>query len=219
MPSGGADTPYGSAGRVYPGPRDEGDVPATSGDATLAGPAGLPAAPAGDGTGHAAGDAADGQPAGRHDAGRHGRPSRAPRFTRAAWRELLRAEGRAMVLLLGGGLLVAALWRLLAPEVADAGNPLESAAAVDGTLTFLGVLAGVVTAAAVLLWPGSLPTRRTLVVLAFALIASVLSWQVGDLLGQPELRANGVALVWPIITAGGLFAGSLLPVLSRRLEP
>jgi hypothetical protein len=177
-----------------------------------AGPVGAPldAPEAGDGAG---------TPAGRHDAGRHGRPSRPLRSVAGeGWRGLLRAEGRAIVLLLGGGLLVAAAWRLLAPGVADTGNPLESAAAVDGTLAVLGVFAGVATAASVLLWPGPLPTRRTLVVLVFSLIASLLSWQVGDLLGEPELRANGVALVWPIITAGGLFAGSLLPVLSRRLE-
>jgi hypothetical protein len=204
MPSGGADAPYGSAGRVYPGPRDEDGVPAPV-DATA------PAA-ADDGAGPGAGS-----PAGRHDAGRHGRLPLAP-AAGEGWRGLLRAEGRAVALLLGAGLLVAAAWRLLAPEVADAGNPLESAAAVDGTLALLGVFAGVATAASVLLWPGSLPARRTIVVLVFSVIASVLSWQLGDLLGEPELRANGVALVWPIITAGGLFAGSLLPVLSRRLE-
>ena len=214
MPSGGADAPYGSAGRVYPGPRDEDGVPAPV-DATV------PAA-ADDGAGSGAGSSAGspaGSSAGRHDAGRHGRPSRP--LTAAAgegWRGLLRAEGRAVVLLLGGGLLVAAAWRLLAPEVAAAGNPLESAAAVDGTLALLGVFAGVATAASVLLWPGPLPARRTIVVLVFSVIASLVSWQLGDLLGEPELRADGVALVWPIITAGGLFAGALLPVLSRRLE-
>ena len=145
-------------------------------------------------------------------------PRRARPSVRVVAGNLLRAEGRVIVLLLGGGLLVAALWRLAAPEVADAGNPLEGPAAVDGTLALLGVLAGVVTAASVLLWPGSLPARRTLVVMIGSVVASVLSWQVGDLLGEPQLRANGVCLIWPIIASAGLFAGALLPGLSRRLD-
>lgn len=216
MPSGGADAPYGSAGRVDPAPPPvEPAVPGAT-DAAPTGPAAgwpgaggeplpeFPGAPVGDG------------------AVRHGRPHRPHRpaqaFLGSGWRELLRAEGPCMVALIGAGLLVAVLWRLLAPAVTDSGNPLESAAAVDGTLAALGFLAGVTTAAAVLRRPGPLPTRRTLVVLVFTLLASILSWQVGDLLGDPDLRAKGVALVWPIITAGGLFVGSLLPGVSRRLE-
>jgi hypothetical protein len=131
---------------------------------------------------------------------------------------LLRTEGRLMVMLVAGGLVVAALWRLLAPQVADSGNPLEAAAAVDGTLAMLGVVAGVVTAAGVLLWPGPSPVRRSIVAIVFSLLASAVSWQVGDLLGDPDLRATGAALVWPIITSAGLFAGALLPGTSRRLE-
>jgi hypothetical protein len=131
---------------------------------------------------------------------------------------LLRTEGRVMLLLVAAGVLVAALWRALAPTVADSGNALETAAAVDGTLAGLGLVFGVLTAAGVLLRPGSLPVRRTIVAIVFSIVAGVISWQLGDRLGTPHLRAHGVALIWPIITSGGLFVGSLLPGTSRHLE-
>ena len=136
-----------------------------------------------------------------------------------AWvARLLRAEGGVMLALVAGGVLVAAAWRALAPHVAGAGNALESDAAVDGTLAALSVVAGVVTAAAVLIRPGASPIRRTLVAIVFSVVAGVISWQVGDRMGTPPLRATGACLVWAIITSAGLFAGALLPVLSRRLE-
>jgi hypothetical protein len=148
----------------------------------------------------------------------HASPPRPRRSLGAALKDLLWSESRVMLLLVAGGVLAAALWRALAPEVADGGNALETDAAVDGTLAGLSVLAGVVTAAGVLLWPGRRPMRRTVVAVLFSLAAGLISWQVGDRLGTPHLRADGVALVWPIATSAGLFIGSLLPGTSRRLE-
>jgi hypothetical protein len=153
--------------------------------------------------------------------GRHGDTTGsklAAREAGAGFGRLIRGEWRPAVVLLATGLLVAAAWRAAAPSVARAGNPLEAAIAVDGTLAGFGVLAGVLTSTCVLLRPGRYPARRTLVVIGFSILGSVVSWQVGDLLGTPHLRARGVVLIWPIIAAGGLFAGSLLPGLSRRLE-
>lgn len=248
MPSAGSDVPYGSAGRVHAAvPGGSGDVPrgadATEGDADAAA---MPAAPSGSaapgisgGPGTPGGSGGPGVSpapadqtgpkhrtapavpaplptpplvdgvAGKHSAGPAPTPGKL---------DLVRSEWRVMVVLVAGGLLTAALWRMLTPRVADSGNPLEVDIAVDGTLAALGVVGGIVTAACVLLRPGYHPVRRALVAIVFSLVAGVASWQVGDLLGTPHLRAYGVALIWPIITSGGLFAGSLLPGLSRRLE-
>jgi hypothetical protein len=197
MPSGGADAPYGGAGRVDAGPRDAG----------------------GSGADAPSGPERDVTDVFRPTEAAHAVPQRPlGAALRDGLRGTLRAEARVVVLLLAGALVLAAAWRLLAPEVAGEGNQLEAAAAVDGTLALLGVVAGVVTAAAVLLWPGELPARRTVVVLVGTVLAGVLTWKVGDQLGTPALRAKGVVLVWPIIAAAGLFTGSLLPGLSRRLE-
>jgi len=153
--------------------------------------------------------------------GRHGDTTGsklAAREAGAGVARLLRGEWRPALCLVAAGLLVAAAWRAAAPSVADAGNPLEKDIAVDGTLAAIGVLAGILTSTCVLLRPGRYPARRTLVVIGFSVVASVVSWQVGDLLGTPHLRAYGIVLIWPIISSAGLFAGSLLPGLSRRLE-
>lgn len=203
MPSVGGDAPYGSAGR-----RDTGAWASPGGRHVADG--GLPARPEAD---------ADEPYAFRR--GRHGDTTGSKltaREIRAGFGRLVRGEWRPAVILLAAGLLVAAAWRAAAPSVAGAGNPLEKDVAVDGTLAAFGILAGAVTSACVLLRPGRYPARRTLIVVAFSVLASAVSWRVGDLLGTPHLRALGIVLIWPIVTSAGLFTGSLLPGLSRRLE-
>ena len=240
MPSAGGDAPYGGAGRLHDGPRGSDAGTPGSGMPGVSEPGG--------GTGRHAGPPADGAgtggAGGRHVAdggtglagGSTGVPGAeayafrkrrqgdtsgarlAAREARAGMVRVVRGEWPLAVALLAGGLLVASVWRTLGPSVAGAGNPLEADVAVDGTLAALGALAGVVTAACVLLRPGRYPPRRTLVAIGFSAVASVVSWQVGDLLGTPHLRASGIVLIWPMVTSAGLFAGSLLPGLSRRLE-
>jgi hypothetical protein len=232
MPSAGSDVPSGSAGRVHAAPPGgSGDDPSTDATEGDAGAAGVPPAPGAPGAPDASapspepsgprhrtapavptppgGTAVSDGVVGKHSAGPPPEPTKL---------DMLRSEWWLMVALVAGGLLTAALWRVLTPRVADSGNPLEADVAVDGTLAALGVVGGVVTAACVLLRPGFHPVRRALVAIVFSLVAGAVSWQVGDRLGTPHLRAEGVALVWPIITSAGLFAGSLLPGLSRRLE-
>jgi hypothetical protein len=215
MPSVGGDAPYGSAGRVHADPRDaDAGTPTSTGGRHVADVgSGLPGGPAG-------AEAAAAEPY-AFRRGRHGDTTGAgltAREVRGGLVRLARGEWRPAVSLLAAGLLVAAIWRAVSPSVADAGNPLEAGIAVDGTLAGLAVLAGALTSACVLLRPGRYPVRRTLVVVAFSVLAGVVSWQVGNLLGTPHLRAYGIVLIWPIITSAGLFAGSLLPGLSRRLE-
>jgi hypothetical protein len=227
LPGGPAGTGADDAGLPYAfrrGRRTTTGAETTGGstagaDTAAGGDAGLPYAYRGGGSPEP-GPAGDAVPL-AFRRGRHGDTTGAGltvREVRGGLGRLARGEWRPALALLAGGLLVAAVWRTLGPTVADRGNPLEADVAVDGTLAALGILAGVVTSALVLLLPGRYPVRRTLVVVAFSVLGSVVSWQVGDLLGTPHLRAYGIVLIWPIITSAGLFAGSLLPGLSRRLE-
>ena len=156
MPSAGSDVPYGGAGRVRAAaPGGSGDVPggATEGDAAATPGrrrtgAGSPST--GNRAPRRAGSPAHSAPlvdgvVGKHSAGPPPTPGRL---------DMIRSEWRVMVVLVVAGLLTAALWRVLTPRVADSGNPLEADIAVDGTLAALGVVAGIITSACVLLRPG-----------------------------------------------------------------
>jgi hypothetical protein len=48
-------------------------------------------------------------------------------------------------------------------------------------------------------------------------LGGLVSWQVGDQLGTPALRAVGAAFTWPVATSAVLWLGALLPVTSKRL--
>jgi hypothetical protein len=122
------------------------------------------------------------------------------------------------VLLVVAGLVLAGVWRLIVPVTVDLGDEQETQAAVDGTLALLQVAAGVLTGAAVLIWPGPRPARRTLLVLLASIVAGAVSWQLGDVLGTPALTAVGAAFVWPVAAAVTIFVGAMLPGTSRRLE-
>lgn len=146
-----------------------------------------------------------------------GAPPPAGRWTPRAGADERRLRRRLVAVLVLGGVLLGITWRLLAPEAAGAGNRLEQAAAVDGTLALLGLAVGVVVGVGVLLRPGPMPGGRSAAALLGSVVGALASWQVGDLVGEPPLRAPGAALVWPIVAAAVLFAGALLPGLSRRL--
>jgi hypothetical protein len=130
-----------------------------------------------------------------------------------------RRELLALIGLLVAGVLLAVVWRLLAPETAKLGDEQEAAAAVDGTLALFGVVAGVLTAAFFLFRPGPAPAVRAVTTIVGTMLGAVVSWKVGDLLGTPHLRATGAAFVWPAATAAALFVGALLPGTSNRLQP
>jgi hypothetical protein len=141
--------------------------------------------------------------------------ARPGRSVLAGWRrELLPLIG-----LLVFGVLLAVVWRLLAPHTAKLGDEQEANAAVDGTLVLLGLVAGGLTAAVALYWPGPDPLARIVTAIIGSLLGAVISWQLGDLLGTPHLRAIGAAFVWPMATAAVLFIGAALPVTSARLQP
>jgi hypothetical protein len=123
-----------------------------------------------------------------------------------------------LVVLVVAGVAMALLWRALTPSAARLGDEQEAAAAVDGSLALLGILAGALTAGFVLVWPGSAPGRRCLAAIGGSIVAGAISWQLGDLLGTPALRAVGAAFTWPVATSGGLFLGALLPWTSPRLN-
>jgi hypothetical protein len=132
---------------------------------------------------------------------------------RSGWRRQL---GPLLVLIVVG-VVLAFVWRVLTPYAADLGDEQESAAAVDGTLALLGVATGALTAAFVLLWPGRAPALRTVLVIVGSLIGAVVSWQLGDQLGTPALRATAAAFTWPVTTSSLIFLGALLPGTSGRL--
>jgi hypothetical protein len=122
------------------------------------------------------------------------------------------------VLLVTAGLVVAGVWRLLLPATTGLGDEQETQAAVDGTLALVQAVAGVLTAVAVLIRPGAKPALRTLVAIIGSAAAGAVSWQLGDVLGSPDLTAIGAAFIWPLATAVTIFLGAMLPFTSRRLN-
>jgi hypothetical protein len=114
---------------------------------------------------------------------------------------------------LGGGLGVGAVWVVLAPVVARWAGPVEDTAARDVTFGLLGVLAGLVTAGALLVWPGSRPALHAGLLLGAATGASLLAWGTGVLLGAQPLRAIALVVVWPLVAAAMTVVRSLVVVL------
>jgi len=111
------------------------------------------------------------------------------------------AEVRAAAVILAAGVLLGAVWALIAPALSHSADLGESRVAVDGVLGLLGVGAGVVTAIVLVLVPGPRPTLRLAVVLAAATVANVLAAVVGLRLGVQVLGAPGVAVLWPLVAA------------------
>lgn len=138
----------------------------------------------------------------------HPRPDR-----RSEWHRQL----GPLLALIVVGVVLAFVWRVLTPYAAELGDEQESAAAVDGALALLGVATGALTAGFVLRWPGRAPALRTVLVIVGSLIGAVVSWQLGDQLGTPALRAVAAAFTWPVTTSSLVFLGALLPGTSNRL--
>jgi len=133
----------------------------------------------------------------------------APRRVVPARWELLPA-----VVVLIAGVVLGACWALLGAVLVERSAPSgEARFAVDGTMALLGLVAGVLTAAALAARPGTRPALRTVLVVAASVAASGLAWGAGLLLGSPQLQAPGVLLVWPSVAALLLALGSLTVLL------
>ncbi len=133
-------------------------------------------------------------------------------------RKDVRSDAAVLLGLLIGGVLLAVVWRVIDPATAKLGDNEETAAAVDGTLALLGVLAGFLTGAFVVVRPGNRPLLRTLVAVAGSALAGLIAWKLGDVFGKPALRAEGSAFTWPVATCVAVFAGSLLPWSATTLN-
>jgi divalent metal cation (Fe/Co/Zn/Cd) transporter len=133
-------------------------------------------------------------------------------------RKHARGDVAVLTALLVGGVLVAVLWRVIDPATAKLGDSSETGAAVDGTLALLGILAGLLTGAFVILRPGSRPVLRTLVAIAGSAVAGLIAWKLGDVFGKPHLRADGAAFTWPVATSAAVFLGALMPWSATTLN-
>jgi hypothetical protein len=116
-------------------------------------------------------------------------------------RRVVLAEVRTAAAILAAGVLLGAVWALIAPAVSRSADLGESRVAADGLLALLGVGAGVVTAIVLVLVPGPRPPLRLAVVLAATTVANILAAVVGLRLGVQVLGAPGVALLWPLVAA------------------
>ncbi len=121
--------------------------------------------------------------------------------------------------LLVGGVGLALVWRSIDPQTLHLGDSDEVNAGTDGTLILLGPLAGILSAGFVLLRPGRMPLTRTVVAIVGSTLGALITWKVGDLIGDPNLRAVASTFVWPMSTSVFLFLGAMLPVTSARLQP
>jgi hypothetical protein len=119
-----------------------------------------------------------------------------------------------MLVSLASGLALGAAWVVLAPLVAAWTGAAEDDAARDAAFGLLGVLAGLVTAVALLVWPGSRPALHTGFVLCGVTLASLLAWGVGRLLGAHPLHAVALVVVWPLVAAVVTVLRSLVAVLT-----
>jgi hypothetical protein len=119
------------------------------------------------------------------------------------------------VLLAGlvAAIVVGVAWWLLAPVVARWTGSVEDAAARDVTFGLLGVLAGLLTAGALLIWPGRRPAVHTALVIAAGTGASALAWWIGELAGARPLHAVALVVVWPLVAAAVTVLRSLVAVL------
>jgi hypothetical protein len=109
-------------------------------------------------------------------------------------------EVRVAGAVLASGLVLGAVWVLWAPSLAHGADLGEAKVSVDGLLALLGLGAGLVTAAALVVVPGARPTVRLAVVLGAATAANLLAVLVGAARGL-SLGAPGIALLWPLATA------------------
>ena len=173
-------------------------------------------------------------------AGRSARP--AARAWSAGW-----AYRGTVFWSVAGGVLLAVVWRGLVPLTVHAGDSDETSAGVDLTLGILGLLAGLATAAWAVhrllaagpgpgplgagpsgLGPGPLgagpsglgphAVSRCVAAIAGSLVAGLVAWPVGDLIGRPQLTAHGVVLAWPVGTCLGLFVAAMTPRIGGRLN-
>jgi hypothetical protein len=132
---------------------------------------------------------------------------------RRPWQVVLRGELVVVGVMLAAGLLLAGVWALAAPGLAEAADPGESRMAVDGLLALLQIGAGIVTAVGLVVLPGRDPVARLVAVLVGATAAGLLAVPVGAARGL-HLQAPGAALLWPLLaallTALRMLAGLLL---------
>jgi hypothetical protein len=112
---------------------------------------------------------------------------------------MARDERWVVVAGLAGGLLMGALWVVVAAIVVGSTDPQEQAAASDGTLALLGIGFGLVSAVLLAALPGRRPTLRAGVALTAATAGGLVAWGTGQALGVRPLRADGVVLLWPIV--------------------
>ncbi len=130
------------------------------------------------------------------------------------WRAVARQELiTLLVVALGGGLLLGAGWALFTPVMAHWAGGAEGSAAHDVGFGLLAIVAGIITAGVLLIWPGRRPAVHATVLLVAVTVASLLGWVVGQALRGPSLRATALVVVWPLVTSAITTVRSLIAVL------
>jgi uncharacterized membrane protein YgaE (UPF0421/DUF939 family) len=110
-------------------------------------------------------------------------------------------------------------WVGLAPVAAGWAGQLERDAAQDVTFGLLAMVAGLVTAVLLMVWPGHRPGAHVAVVLVAVSCASILAWGIGEWLGgysllhAVKLDAIALVVVWPLVTSAATVLRSLVSVL------
>ena len=130
----------------------------------------------------------------------------------------MRAQVSPAGLLLLGGIVAGVAWRALIPFSLDHSDHQEASFAVEGCLAAICALAGLVTGMLVIFKPGAFAAARTTVAVLGSIAGAALAWLTGEVLGAPALTSTGIILVWPVVTSIAIFAGSMLPLVSDRLN-
>jgi hypothetical protein len=124
-----------------------------------------------------------------------------------------------MLISAGAGILLGIAWVGLVPTAVGWADQIERGAAEDVVFGLLEILAGLITAVLLMIWPGRRPGAHVAVVLVAVSCASILAWGVGEWLGARALPhavtldAIALVVVWPLVTSAATVLRSLVSVL------
>jgi hypothetical protein len=108
---------------------------------------------------------------------------------------------RVLPLFLAGGIALGLGWVVGTPLARSITDRSETVVSGDAAFAVSALVLAVVTAVVLAVRPGPQPAWRVGGVLVGSLLASLVGWGVGVLVGAPALQALGVVLVWPLVTA------------------
>jgi hypothetical protein len=111
------------------------------------------------------------------------------------------------------GVVLGPVWAGVCPVVARWSDGAERVFAGEVAMAGLGLVVGVLVGVLVVARPRPRPTARLIGALLGSGLGSLAAWQVGLLVGAPQLAATGVLVFWPLAVS----TVTVLVTLARTL--